>query len=328
MNPTPLAADDTEQPTSTALTRPRPKRARRVTAERDAAITVTLGYRAPYDVDALLAFLAQRTIPGVEAADGPDGAAQHARRRRRRREAGWLEARFAPSIRRASSSRSRRRSARRAAAVIAAVRRWLDLDAAPETIAEALADLPGAPGLRLPGSVDAFELAVRAVLGQQVTVAARAHARATPRRALRQPRRRRRGPTSTARFPRPAASRRRAGRAHRRARHHPQPRRRDPGARRDGATSRRCSRPALRPMRSSSGCARCPASAPGRRTTSRCARSAGPMPFRPATSPPEGDAALFSTTTPRTAEAHARAGWRPWRAYALLRLWNSLGVTP
>ncbi len=36
---------------------------------------------------------------------------------------------------------------------------------------------------------------------------------------------------------------------------------------------------------------------------------------------------LFATTTPRAAEAHAEA-WRPWRAYALLRLWNSLGATP
>jgi AraC family transcriptional regulator of adaptative response / DNA-3-methyladenine glycosylase II len=36
---------------------------------------------------------------------------------------------------------------------------------------------------------------------------------------------------------------------------------------------------------------------------------------------------LFATTTQRHAEAHAES-WRPWRAYALLRLWNSLGVTP
>ncbi|MBC7991824.1 MAG: DNA-3-methyladenine glycosylase 2 family protein, partial [Rhizobacter sp.] len=55
--------------------------------------------------------------------------------------------------------------------VVAGVRRWLDLDASPDTIDNALADLPGAPGLRLPGCVDAFEMVVRAVLGQQVTVA-------------------------------------------------------------------------------------------------------------------------------------------------------------
>jgi AraC family transcriptional regulator of adaptative response / DNA-3-methyladenine glycosylase II len=58
------------------------------------------------------------------------------------------------------------------AALLAAVRRWLDLDAQPSVIDAALQALPGDPGLRLPGSLDAFELAVRAVLGQQVTVAA------------------------------------------------------------------------------------------------------------------------------------------------------------
>jgi AraC family transcriptional regulator of adaptative response / DNA-3-methyladenine glycosylase II len=54
---------------------------------------------------------------------------------------------------------------------VAAARRWLDLDAAPDAIDSSLSDLPGEPGLRLPGCVDAFEMVVRAVLGQQVTVA-------------------------------------------------------------------------------------------------------------------------------------------------------------
>jgi AraC family transcriptional regulator of adaptative response / DNA-3-methyladenine glycosylase II len=52
------------------------------------------------------------------------------------------------------------------------VRRWFDLDADPLAIDAALADLPGGAGLRLPGGPDAFELIVRAVLGQQVMVAA------------------------------------------------------------------------------------------------------------------------------------------------------------
>ena len=37
--------------------------------------------------------------------------------------------------------------------------------------------------------------------------------------------------------------------------------------------------------------------------------------------------ALLGTASARDFEAHAER-WRPWRAYALLRLWNSLGVTP
>jgi len=36
---------------------------------------------------------------------------------------------------------------------------------------------------------------------------------------------------------------------------------------------------------------------------------------------------LFGVTTPAAAEAHAQA-WRPWRSYAVLRLWNSLETAP
>jgi len=136
----------------------------------DAGVTVKLAYRAPYDVDAFLRFIAQRAIPDVEAVAG-----RCIRRSLRAgavtADAGWLEVefatnapivhlRFAPELAPASGR------------VVAAVRRWLDLDATPEAIDTALAALPGAPGLRLPGGTDVFELAVRAVLGQQVTVAA------------------------------------------------------------------------------------------------------------------------------------------------------------
>ncbi|HEY9068343.1 MAG TPA: Ada metal-binding domain-containing protein [Burkholderiaceae bacterium] len=144
--------------------------ARHATA--DEAIRIKLGYRAPYDVAAMLRFLAQRAIPHVEHVD------IEARRVRRSVRAGtlapapgWIAAefdaeapvvhlRFAPELAAASGR------------VVAAARRWLDLDADPHTIDAALAAIPGEPGLRLPGSVDVFELAVRAVLGQQVTVAA------------------------------------------------------------------------------------------------------------------------------------------------------------
>jgi len=57
--------------------------------------------------------------------------------------------------------------------VIARVRAMLDLDADPAAIATVLhGDFPEGDGLRVPGCFDGFELAVRAVLGQQVTVAA------------------------------------------------------------------------------------------------------------------------------------------------------------
>jgi AraC family transcriptional regulator of adaptative response / DNA-3-methyladenine glycosylase II len=141
------------------------------TPANDVAVTVMLGYRTPYAIDALLRFLAARAIPSVETVDG------RTIRRSVRAGAfgvaadGWLEATFLPErarVRVAFAPALAPASAR----VLAAVRRWLDLDAAPDAIDAALAGLPGEPGTRLPGGVDAFELAVRAVLGQQVTVAA------------------------------------------------------------------------------------------------------------------------------------------------------------
>ena len=65
-----------------------------------------------------------------------------------------------------------------AAAVVARVRRLFDVDARPDVVARHLGADPllgplvaRRPGLRLPGAFDGFELATRAVLGQQVSVA-------------------------------------------------------------------------------------------------------------------------------------------------------------
>jgi AraC family transcriptional regulator of adaptative response / DNA-3-methyladenine glycosylase II len=58
-------------------------------------------------------------------------------------------------------------------ALVAQVRDWLDLDAEPAAIAQVLEPaFPHAMGQRLPGGLDGFELAVRAILGQQITVKA------------------------------------------------------------------------------------------------------------------------------------------------------------
>jgi AraC family transcriptional regulator, regulatory protein of adaptative response / DNA-3-methyladenine glycosylase II len=137
------------------------------------AMQITLSYRAPYDVARLMKFIAQRAIPGVEVVDGFSirrtvranaifGATQH--------NAAWIAVEFVPDKARVRLSFSPE-WAHASAAVATAARRWLDLDAAPHTVHASLADLPGEQGLRLPGSLDSFELAVRAVLGQQVTVA-------------------------------------------------------------------------------------------------------------------------------------------------------------
>ncbi|MEY4561828.1 MAG: hypothetical protein RLZZ618_1105 [Pseudomonadota bacterium] len=142
-------------------------------------LQVILAYRPPFDIDALLHFLSVRAIPGIEQVQG-----RCVRRSLRagavmaghtQAAAGWVEVEFmADTATRSARVRVSFPSTLAAAsgAVLASVRRWLDLDADPTAIDAALSDLPGPPGLRVPASIDAFEMAVRAVLGQQVTVAA------------------------------------------------------------------------------------------------------------------------------------------------------------
>ncbi len=135
-------------------------------------LSFDLGYRPPYDWPALLAFLGTRAVAGVEASD--------ARRYRRtvrlerggRTHAGWIE--IAPSPRRSALRLTASASLAGALPLlIARVKQLLDLACHPEEIAAALGPLARThPGLRLPGAMDGFEIAVRAILGQQVTVKA------------------------------------------------------------------------------------------------------------------------------------------------------------
>ncbi|WP_332775342.1 DNA-3-methyladenine glycosylase 2 family protein [Polaromonas sp.] len=139
-------------------------------------ITIRLGYRPPYDVAAMLAFFSQRTIHAIEfvAAD-----AQHPSIGRTFRvesggkvHAGWLLAAFDEARSRLVLNVSD--SLREVLPlVIRRVRATFDLDADPAAINSVLhAGFPQGDGLRVPGALDGYELAVRAVLGQQITVAA------------------------------------------------------------------------------------------------------------------------------------------------------------
>jgi AraC family transcriptional regulator of adaptative response / DNA-3-methyladenine glycosylase II len=136
------------------------------------ALVFDLSFRPPYDWDALLAFFATRTIAGVE--DVGDGTYRRSVRLFRNgvAHAGWIEIarvvkKFALRITVSSSLRGA------IAPLLGRVNHLMDLCANPGEIAAALGDLAkGNPGLRLPGAFDGFEVAVRAVLGQQVSVAA------------------------------------------------------------------------------------------------------------------------------------------------------------
>ncbi len=154
------------------------RRAGAGTEPAQAGTTVRLGYRPPYDVQALGHFLHKRQVHAVEHVD-QDGAGEwrFARTLRLadsagRLHAGWLLARFDAA---ASQLLLQVSDGLREVlpAVIRRVRQAFDLDAEPAAINAVLhASFPEGDGLRVPGAFDGFELAVRAVLGQQITVAA------------------------------------------------------------------------------------------------------------------------------------------------------------
>jgi AraC family transcriptional regulator, regulatory protein of adaptative response / DNA-3-methyladenine glycosylase II len=136
-------------------------------------VRLTLPYRPPYDWDGLIGFLALRAIEGVESVR-PD---RYARSIFLDGEFGLLAVSPAPKERLTVSIRFPRLSA--LPAILARVRRIFDLSADPQAIGAHLAldrDLAwrvaARPGLRVPGAWDGFELAVRAILGQQISVTA------------------------------------------------------------------------------------------------------------------------------------------------------------
>lgn len=150
---------------------------RRSGGSASAGLNLFLSYRPPYDWDALRGFLHSRLIPDLEWCGterygrtfhwpSADGGALHGRftARHRPKRCGFEVSvaldRPGPLL-----------------PIVCNIRRLLDLDADIAHIDEQLAQLPALanrlrPGLRLPGIWDPFEAGVRAILGQQVSVAA------------------------------------------------------------------------------------------------------------------------------------------------------------
>jgi AraC family transcriptional regulator of adaptative response / DNA-3-methyladenine glycosylase II len=161
-------------------------------------LTLRLRHRPPFDGAGLLAFLGTRAVPGVEVLEPAAGAGGNGAGRRAGapdRDGGAGAPGAAPTYRRvlalphgpglvALTPRAahvdctlRLRDMRDLAAAVQRCRRLLDLDADPLAVVAALGDdellgrlVHATPGLRVPGAVDGAELAVRAVLGQQVSV--------------------------------------------------------------------------------------------------------------------------------------------------------------
>jgi AraC family transcriptional regulator of adaptative response / DNA-3-methyladenine glycosylase II len=137
------------------------------------AKALRLAYRPPYDVQGVLAYYARREVRGVEQVEGLALRRTVGWQHRGQPVHGWIEARFVPERNEVHLSTAPSLS-RVLGAVLQRVRQGLDLDADPALIDPVLALLPLSPrpGTRLPGGMDGFEVAVRVVLGQQVTVKA------------------------------------------------------------------------------------------------------------------------------------------------------------
>ncbi|MFW3613602.1 AlkA N-terminal domain-containing protein [Billgrantia antri] len=136
------------------------------------ALKLCLPYRPPYDWQAMLAFLARRAIPGLERIDGEG----YHRLFRVGEAVGSVSVNHVPDAKALQAS-IRLPDLAVLPGVIARLRRLFDLQADPEAIRQGLGRDPALavlverrPGLRVPGGWDPFEVAVRAILGQQVSV--------------------------------------------------------------------------------------------------------------------------------------------------------------
>jgi AraC family transcriptional regulator, regulatory protein of adaptative response / DNA-3-methyladenine glycosylase II len=140
-------------------------------AEDSGSLALRLPYRAPLDGEGLISFLAQRVVAGVETVE--QGA--YRRSLRLPRGTGAVELRPAEGYVHARYWLS---DLRDLGAAMTRSRALLDLDSDPQAVLDALGEdrllgplIRVAPGRRVPGHVDPHELAVRALLGQQVSVA-------------------------------------------------------------------------------------------------------------------------------------------------------------
>ncbi|MQA31823.1 MAG: hypothetical protein GEU82_18645 [Luteitalea sp.] len=131
-----------------------------------------LAYRPPYDWHAVLAFLEARATPGVESVE-----ARHYRRTIRLDGTSGLIDVYHDEPESALLLEVRFPDPGGLLSIVERVRRTFDLESDPSVIAAHLASdsllrgpLASHPGIRMPGAWDRFELAVRAVLGQQVSV--------------------------------------------------------------------------------------------------------------------------------------------------------------
>lgn len=152
----------------------RPHRQNAGRAAESGTVTLRISLRAPFDTSHWLSFLATRAIPGVEAVANDTYLRVHAGSNG----AGVVQIAPLPDEA-AALVTARNVLPDELFEIVRRARALLDADADPGVIGETLSrdralrtQVKKRPGIRLPGAWDPFELSVRAVLGQQISVAA------------------------------------------------------------------------------------------------------------------------------------------------------------
>ena len=147
-------------------------------AERRPTLRLTVPLRLPFDARGVLEFLAARAVDGVESADLTGPVPRYARTVALPHGPAAFELRYHSGAAGVEATVEVTHLSDVPVAV-ARIRRLLDLDADPVAVDQALGQDPAlaasvraVPGIRVPGAVDATELVVRAIVGQQISVAA------------------------------------------------------------------------------------------------------------------------------------------------------------
>lgn len=149
----------------------------RSAVENNDAVTLSLSYRPPFAWESMILFLAARAIPGVESVIGAVYRRTVTLKKGETVYRGWISVADQPN-RNALSVTLATSLLPVLSQVLTRVRLLFDLNCDPEKVHEKLAAMdelsPGiyVPGIRVPGCFDPFEMSVRAILGQQVTVKA------------------------------------------------------------------------------------------------------------------------------------------------------------
>ena len=154
-----------------------PGEVRRAAPSADESLVLRLAYRPPYEWDALIHYLRGRAMPGLEAVILEKSGMAYVRSVLIDGKSGWIKVshfadknqlglQIAPQLTPVLMP------------LLAKIRQQFDLEAHPQMIHRHLQEdvllaqqVKTTPGLRVPGTFDTFELAIRAVLGQQVSVA-------------------------------------------------------------------------------------------------------------------------------------------------------------